>query len=428
MAQGTISTIDSASAHACESNGGLLRAQATAIAVSILDQSRRARDGSLAWLRPNRATAIGGPPLVAAGPHLYDGLSGIAVLYAALSRFEPNKGFREVSLEIVAPLRSMLDRLASDPAKARTKQLGLGGLVGIGSLVYALLTLAGLLEIPEMIAEAHRVAGLIAPEHIAADRSYDIVSGAAGAILALLQLERRLPIASSSGPDPIVIAQLCADHLLRHRVEQGSGSVAWSTDSRFPPLTGFAHGTAGICCALLQLYRRSGREELLDTAIRGLLFERSTFSQQHQNWTDPTSSSARFLNQWCFGAPGIAVARIATLDVVAGDVVRDEIKTALRVTSQSELGPTEHICCGDFGRVEVLTYASQKLGRPELRQRAATLAARSLSKAAEKGRFDGLMRTHHRDPSLFSGEAGIAYTLLRLISPEDLPCLLAMEC
>jgi lantibiotic modifying enzyme len=399
---------------------------ARVLAREIVDSHIRSRDGSITWQRPNRLTEEGAPSLVPAGPHLYDGLPGIAVFFAALGRAGMDE-YRDLSLEIVAPLRLLLKRLVAEPERARKMRLGIGGLVGVSSFIYSLLTLGRILELPELLEEAHQVSGLITPEHVAADRSLDVVSGAPGAILALLMIDRYLSGPTQGGVTPLEVANWCADHLLRQRVDRPDGSTVWPTDPRFPPVTGFAHGSTGISCALLKLYTRTGRRELLDAALRGWVFERSTFSAEHRDWIDQTSSTLRFLNQWCFGAPGIALGRLMTLDLLADEEVWTEIRAGLRITSDTALSPMDHICCGDMGRADVLIYASGKLQERGLYDTACELARRVLAKAEEKGRFQGLVRSDHRDPSLFSGEAGIGYTLLRLAQPGELPCLLAME-
>ncbi|HEY0558524.1 MAG TPA: lanthionine synthetase LanC family protein, partial [Thermoanaerobaculia bacterium] len=268
-----------------------------------------------------------------AGPHLYDGLPGIAIFFAALGRVEADSGYQDLSLEIVAPLRLLLKRLVAEPGRARKMSLGIGGLVGLGSFVYSLVTLGRLLERPELFAEAHGIAGLIAPEHIAADQSLDVVSGAPGAIMALLMMDRFLPGPTQSGMTPLEVANACADHLLSQRVDRSDGTTVWSTDSRFSPVTGFAHGSAGISCALLKLYGRTRRQALLDIALRAWAFERSTFSEEHQDWIDQTSPTLLFANQWCFGAPGIALARLTTIDLLGDEEVWTEIRNGLRITS-----------------------------------------------------------------------------------------------
>jgi type 2 lantibiotic biosynthesis protein LanM len=400
---------------------------ARVLAVEIARSRRKTTDGGITWQRPNRTDKKDAPPLVPAGPHLYDGSPGIAVFFAALGRVESNDLCRDLSLKAVAPLRLLLERLVAEPERARKMSLGIGGLVGLGSFVHALVTLGRLLELPELFEEAHRVCGLITREHIAADQTLDVVGGASGAILALLALDRILPGPTPSGATPLDVANACADHLLSRRVDRPDGTTVWTTNPIYPPLTGFAHGSTGIACALLKLHARTGRRELLDTALRAWAFERSTFSEEHGDWIDQTSPALLFFNQWCFGAPGIALGRLMTLDLLHDEEVWKEIRTGLEITSRMNLSDMEHICCGGMGRVDVLVDAAERLGEPELFETACELARRVLAKAEQKGRFDGLVRSAHRDPSLFSGEAGIGYTLLRLARPGELPCLLAME-
>ncbi|WP_375511636.1 lanthionine synthetase LanC family protein [uncultured Nostoc sp.] len=86
---------------------------------------------------------------------------------------------------------------------------------------------------------------MITPANIASDRKFDIVSGAAGAILGLLTLYSYIP-------DPVVLEQavICGHHLLNHHSASSNGIRAWATlDEKL--LTGFSHGAAGIAYALL---------------------------------------------------------------------------------------------------------------------------------------------------------------------------------
>jgi type 2 lantibiotic biosynthesis protein LanM len=400
---------------------------ARSLAREIAGARLRAKDGTLTWLRPNRSTELGAAPLVAAGPHLYEGAPGIAVYFAALSRVDANAEYRELALEAVVPLRRLLDRLLNEPTRAQAMRLACGGLVGLGSYVYALLTVGRLCDAPELLADALRVTCLITPEQVAVDPVLDVVSGAAGCILSLLTLARHVPGANERGQTPQELAALCAEHLLRRRIDRDDGSTAWLTNPQYPVLTGFAHGSTGIACALLKLYAVGGGAALLTTALRAWEFERSTFSAEHENWIDQTSPHLRFLNQWCFGAPGIALGRLATLAIVHDDRVEKEIRIGLRHTATLDLSAMDHICCGDMGRVDVLLAAASRLGLPELRTTANKIARRVLERASRRGRFVGLVKGGARDPSLFSGEAGIGYTLLRLARPDQLPCLLTLE-
>jgi lantibiotic modifying enzyme len=80
------------------------------------------------------------------------------------------------------------------------------------------------------------------------------------------------------------------------------------------PLAGLSHGAAGIAWALLALFARTGEERFRTAARGGIAFERSVFSTEAGNWRDLRDPEhARFPTAWCHGAPGIGLARLATV-------------------------------------------------------------------------------------------------------------------
>lgn len=405
--------------------GSFLRT-AELLAQDLLRTRLRTRDGGVTWRRPDRAAP---DTRIAAGPHLYDGTPGIAVYLAALSTLGGPAAdeYRNTALTALAPWRRLLLQLVMDPDRARGLRLEVGGLTGIGSFVYGLTLLSDLLETPDLLEEAHAVSQLMVREHIDADRRFDVVSGSAGAILALLALDRRL---DGAADDVLPRAADCARHLLAHRREQGPGASAWDTDPRFGPLTGFAHGTTGIAAALLWLHRRTGDPELRAVALEALEFERSTWSPEDGDWLDPTSAEPRFLNQWCFGAPGLALGRLLALDGVddprLAAELTSEMERALELTARPELTVMDHLCCGGMGRADVLLYAYERRGDERRLEAARELAGRTLDRFHTGRPLRGLAPSEHRDPSLYSGEAGIGYGLLRLAHPHRFPCLLAL--
>ncbi|MBD0346559.1 MAG: hypothetical protein ICV63_17380, partial [Coleofasciculus sp. Co-bin14] len=88
----------------------------------------------------------------------------------------------------------------------------------------------------------------------------------------------------------------------------------------------------------------------------------------------------------------------------------------------------DHLCCGNFGRIEVLLVAAKTLGREELFKTACLQASSVVALAEQIGAyklFDNLP-TSVFSPSFFQGTAGIGYELLRLASPEILPSVLLL--
>jgi len=281
---------------------------------------------------------------------------------------------------------------------------------------------------PALASEAYALLALLTDERIASDESLDVLYGSAGAILALVALSRAVPSAPEGTVASLEIASACARHLATSRSPAGEYR-AWKTSPLFPPLSGFSHGAAGVCYALLRLYGETGEPWLLEVVAEGLAFERSLYSEERRNWRDlRTPETLRFETAWCTGAPGIALARLGALDVLDDASLREEIHIGLETTERLPLTMLDHLCCGNMGRVEILFHASRCLRDEELRGRAERLAHAVLDRASASGfcwRFAQDRETF--DPTLFKGAAGIVYSLLRLVAPDDLACLLLLE-
>jgi lantibiotic modifying enzyme len=296
-------------------------------------------------------------------------------------------------------------------------------LSGLGGFLYTLVGLARSLAEPELWREAGELTALFTPERIAADRQHDVVSGSAGALLALLALERHAPSSLGVGQRCLDLADRCAERLLAARTSWRGGPRAWPGEAH-PPLSGFAHGAAGIGHALLQLHHRTGRERLRTAALEGFAFERSLYDPRAGNWIDPRSGRLLEQSAWCHGAPGIALGRAASLMATDDPEVRCDLEEALRLTLALPDSPRDHLCCGNAGRIGVLLAAHRALGRPELMQAARALARRRLDRAEEQG---GFAFGEPGPLSLFWGMAGVGFTLLRLDREDDLPCPLLLE-
>jgi len=367
----------------------LLRA-AAAIAGRIRERAISGRDGSVAWIGPRRLADGESYELMVLGSDLYGGTAGIALFLAAFYRVTGDASARDLALRAVAPLRGGIVR--KDP--------GLGGLSGLGSLLYSLVWIGELLDEPELTRVAAGLSAGITPERISQDTHQDVALGCAGALLALLALDKVAPGPNNAGFTPLALAESCAQALLSPR----TGSTA-----------GFAHGTAGVRYALLRLFARTGRPELLAAARVGL--------------PPPKGPEGPARATWCNGVPGIALSRLGTLDVLDGPEVREEIRTALGATRSFALTPIDHLCCGNMGRVEALLSAHLVLGCEDLRTKAWEIAGEVLDRAGEEGLFGCLpvRGGDLSDPSFFLGDSGVGFTLLRLLAPETLPCPLLLE-
>ncbi len=388
---------------------------------------RRTTDGRIAWVRPGSEPR--GEPVdqqKKVDPFLYDGTSGIALFLAALALVTGSRVWRDRSLRAIDPVREKLDQAVGDPGRAA--RLGVGGLLGLGSLIYSFVRIGTLTGEPRLIEEAHRLLVLMTPERIAADQACDVLWGSAGAILALLVLHRSFPEPGPKGRSPLQTAEDCARNLIARQRSFEGGPPTWKSLPGLPPLGGFSHGAAGISYALLRLFQQTGEPRLLESARHALAFERTLYSPEHRAWRDPKhAGEPRFAAGWCLGTAGESLARLAAREVLATPEVCDELAQGLITTRTAPLEGVDHLCCGVMGRAEVLLHASDSLDDKDLRRGAETLARQSLLRTAETGSFHWRRSGPVFDPTFFTGASGFGYTLLRLTAPRSLPCVLALD-
>ncbi|WP_375512897.1 type 2 lanthipeptide synthetase LanM family protein [uncultured Nostoc sp.] len=395
--------------------------QAIAIALDLEKRAICSAEGSVDWITFAHIIKAQRFQLQPMEFGLYDGRCGVALFLAALEAVTGDNRFRKLTVGALQPIGKVLHNSNPKFGQKIIKRIGIGGAMGIGSILYGLVRISQLLGEPALLQDAKIAALLITPECIAADNDLDVMLGAAGTILGLLTLYK-------ATTDSTVLEQaiICGHHLLNNRTPSDAGLRTWATLNG-KLLTGFSHGAAGIVYALLQLYETTSDVAFLEAAQEAITYERSVFSSEAINWPDlrweKTSFTAR---SWCHGAPGIGLARLGSLKILDTPEIRQEIEVALKKTQQSGLQGVDNICCGNFGRTEVLLVAAQQLSRPDLLQTVKKQASSLIARTQQTSYF---YLSHHfpKDayiPSLFMGTAGIGYQLLRIAYPNRLSSVL----
>ena len=119
---------------------------------------------------------------------MYDGSSGVALFLAVLAKITGNSQWYDLALGTLQPLRYAFQDSRPDFVARLTRQLGISGAIGLGSIAYALAQISQLLQEPALLQDALFATSLITPNLIAADQTFDVMGGTAGAILGLLVL------------------------------------------------------------------------------------------------------------------------------------------------------------------------------------------------------------------------------------------------
>ncbi|GLV60316.1 hypothetical protein KDH_71360 [Dictyobacter sp. S3.2.2.5] len=394
----------------------LLKEEARGIAEQLVQQAIRLPDRSATWLTTNFLLRSQHYHLQPMGFSLFDGVSGVALFLAAAARAFGEDRYRELALAAVRPLRQR----ARDDADLLMREMGIGGGIGLGSVVYALTKAGQFLDEPQLLADASLFASLITPESIHDEHALDIIAGSSGALLGLLTLyevsrEQRI----------LDTAMLCARHLLQARTRGQADCLAWPT-LRGEHNTGFAHGIAGIVYALTRLYAVTGDSELLAASREALLYEDRAFVSEKGNWPDVIGGGkSGIMSTWCHGAPGIGLARLGGLPELDSAHIRADIEAALRTTQRIRLEHLDFLCCGNLGRVDLLFTASRQLERPELTHAALHQTRQLIARARSQGRFNlHIAFPGITIPNFFHGVSGIGYQFLRLADPQAFPSAL----
>ncbi|MCC8971582.1 type 2 lanthipeptide synthetase LanM family protein [Bradyrhizobium brasilense] len=385
-------------------------AEASKIAAEI---SQRAiiNERSAAWISLEWLGGSEVYQLAPMGPDLYNGVSGIALFLAAHAAISSCDLSKQLSLAAIAHLRkSLKGRNAARVARS----LGIGGATGMGSVVYALTAIAALLHDEQVLDDANTAIELINDEMISTDKRFDVIDGSAGAILSFLRFHR-----DTQSQKALQLAIKCADHLLKQSRTGSHGRRSWlRKELATRPLTGFSHGAAGFAYSLASLAAVTGRNDFRDAAFECLGYEESTYDASRNNWPDLRGSGqAAWPCQWCHGATGIGLARLATAKrsgADSGDAMRD-VQRAINSVNTNWPNELDTLCCGTLGSIEFLHDSGRILDRVDLCDLASRRLAAVLEAAAKRGDYRWNIGKRTFNLGLFRGLSGVGYACLRQV-------------
>ena len=300
----------------------------------------------------------------------------------------------------------------------------------MAGILYATVALANLWDDDELRQGAGRLVARLRA-NVPADDAFDVLSGAAGCLLVALGALDHLPDRSAG----LELASACGDHLVRHAVAAGSG-IGWVLGADgSTPLTGFAHGGAGVALALRALADATGEAGYGAAARRAEAWERDNYIPAVGNWRDlrpPSQRSAATAEEedpcttaWCHGATGVGLGRALSLGY-DGDALLPDVHQAVATALSEGLGRDQSLCHGDGGVLELCRAAGSATGDRALLDTAHRIAAMVAGAVLADGPTCGTALAVEI-PGLMAGLAGIGYTLLRAAAPHAVPCVLALR-
>lgn len=353
---------------------------------------------------------------------LYEGQVGVALFFAGMYRVTETAKYRRLAERCLLELEQ-----ASRPDRRSRREWNVAHHMagGSASLVYGLTVIAGLLEDVRWLALATRLSNDLDPERwMQANITLpDVLLGKPGMILSLLKLFEQ------TGDRKLVNwARIYGEDLLADRLGQEGRYEDWYVRRYDHRWTGFSHGAAGIAWTLLRLHQVTKEARWLASAGEAIRYEQAQFIEERQLWPDyrvePPDQGLH--DAWCHGSIGIGLARLAGLPQMADYAVMQEVEVAIRNAVEASTARTDHVCCGNLGRVELLLAAGRARNDHALRDAALRIAADVMQARQKLGHYR-LDRHANGNVGFFQGLSGIGYTWLRMLAPDRVPSILLFD-
>jgi hypothetical protein len=270
--------------------------------------------------------------------------------------------------------------------------------------------------------------------------NYDIISGHAGSILALLGIMDDKIISV-----PKTLLEKHINYLITG-VKYRNKQFAYEQDYEYP-ISGFSHGQSGIAYVLTELAYHFKSYWLYDISESLYEYEDSYKVPNTLNYRDMRSYlylnnnldglSLREVNNglnmkevmygWCHGLPGIALSRLhyyyRTNEEKYLNQINEFIKFYEREFELLTNGSISCLCHGDVGNLEFLIEYSYIFNDNERMNFVRKNSFHIFNKLIKNG-FINNTSNHPNDYSLMGGIAGIGYHFLRLYSPTNFKSIL----
>ncbi|PDY98441.1 type 2 lantipeptide synthetase LanM [Bacillus thuringiensis] len=276
---------------------------------------------------------------------LYDGLSGISLMYLSLWKITKENDYLATAEKIVFDIMSRID--------STKKDIPIGAFTGVSSILYTVLNFYALTDKAVYALYAKKLVFMIRNK-LPKDSFLDVISGIAGTLIVLIryyELTRELEI--------LELAKKCGDLIINKAIKVSSQEVGWITIDK-KPLSGFSHGNAGIIFALHLLNKHINSKNIKDIISKGLRFEVN--NKYRSRWNDlRTSKPGSDIGAWCHGSAGILLSRLELQSSDDNYIINQskiDIDHAIFNIKQFGFGKEQNLCHGDIGNALImLKYA-----------------------------------------------------------------------
>jgi lantibiotic modifying enzyme len=379
----------------------------------LCDGAVRGEDGTVTWISPVFTPA--GWSIRVLPADLYTGQGGV-VLTLAEYQAEVRAGRADEVPAVAETLEGALRVLISTEDRSPTPSAG--AFSGAASQVWTWLALHRVLGEHGLLERAAERAVLLEGRLVEDDVEVDLLNGAAGGVVPLLDL------AAATGQDRWLAAAARIGRRLADLATVDGDGVRWTTRLNPEGIGGFAHGATGIGWTLARLALSDAgsaarRGDWNRLAERAFAFQESLWQSGHGNWLDVrVGAEEDFFTSWCHGSAGIGLGMLDLYERTGDPARLDMARRAARACATEGFGWSHTLCHGDLGLWQFLT--AMDFGD------SAELDGEILTGLEQRGPVGGLAREAF-SPSLMSGLAGVVHTLLRMHRSAALPDPLVLD-
>lgn len=345
----------------------------------------------------------------------YEGVSGIAMFFAALHHAAPSEARKQHVYETLNPLLNAIHTHSLGYHRPG-KSFFLNGMAGIA---LGLMRCGMLMKDQTLVQEALEIASNAS---LSKDTSNNcVLDGVAGGLMVLIELYHW-------SKSPLLLEKITqwSDYLLSQRVINSHGLRSWHTINQKWCHTGYAYGAAGIAHALIESWHITHNDAYLEAALEGLKWEDTYWNNEQENWWDlyDANNPSTDILGWCRGFSGSIGARhhiekhLTTINWPAS-----KERLMHKLLTQHNFN-CDDCCCGFGGLLDIcwsIAHSSQR--DPTFFDATQLKASEWVQTMNQRGKWQLKHNAVISTLGLLHGITGIGYLLLRFIDP-DLPSAL----
>lgn len=361
----------------------LLRKEAVSIYEQILDQAIKDHQ-DMTWIVYRHYLNNNLIRIRSIDYSLYDGFFGISLFMAALFQLNKEEPLKQNALGLIETTCAALNE-----ADFSQQHFPLDYGRGLAGILDALLFISDYLKEDSLIDYALNLISKIEQTSLQKETNIGVLNGLAGLVLILVKYYQRF-----KNDYALELATLGAKELLKNNSENISTG-------------GFLNGTSGILYTQLKVYSITGNKQFYDAAIEML--------QDEDNHLESITKHGLYN-----GLAGVGLARLGVLNIINDSGLKASQEKIINLLLTNPLGNSDHLCCGNMGRIHFLIEASKLLNRPELLKEARKMLWWLIQRQKQNAHYliTGGDSKFISNPSFFQGLSGIGYEILRSINPN----------